>query len=974
MSKDTKSFCYTNFGSTVLDKIRADTSLAEDIRALDDASLFDWFAAHDPSATREQKPHVYLPWLCSKFTKSEHFKANDLEKIKTALILFDRYRDEFPVKDIAKYNTSSLMAAVAGYQGQLHLPASVNDEGLAKLQTSILYEGPAGSIIVPHTRFATDYWTDDCGWCVHSQKGGKFESYNQKGPLLLFLCNNSITKKQQKFLANANEDQEIANRWDDPIEPSDWSVIAKVIDEALEAKALSISSLVFAAGIPLQKIPQYETRMTEQDAFDIALFKSEYIDLIPREFLSTELCAGFVAKFPDKLALLPADTQTLRLKMLAASLNGAAYTKKTKDAENAFSAARFLIGRDAQAGWDDEGDEDYSLAHPSIKGLSGWPLPYIVSRDPKAILHLSLKQRTAQLISIALSNGDATLAAKVKIDENDKPLLYLSAISTQAQALKRVPEDVATEAFLIRAIHINPAVFKQIDEKKITPEIRMAHAEKTGEGTDEDTKKFVELLKKFSPTGKIADLDVAAAQAAVLEAMNGEMYKNTAAYRWLPQRLRSYEIYKCVMERGSVRDCPDDGIAPVEVFEAYPDLIMPSALGLLPIALRTEEFCLEALKVSSQTYSIPESLLQNRNFILKAIPIDPHIITRLKKDQVDVEMIELCLKHDPKTRQLWWMIPDNLWTDRYADLAANVGIETLNSYVPKRFHSYERVKTACRAHCSTYDVYWKKIPYDMWTLELADIVVLQDPIAISVNIANDKRPGIPREIFTPEYLIQLGQDFLALKGKTDEEKEGMKYYKGKYGSCPSRYFTTEGIQDGDNGGDHKKYSAAFLFAPHIQAIDPEGYAHYKAAVEAILQNYREGRGSSVYSFLDYVLESYRLPKAYCDAEMAFLLLNAERSFQRSPSPDPYFNFGNHKFFANFSPAVFTQELFDFCNEVYPGFFVRRKDGDKFSQTREIHPGYARFVKPHHIEFAKPHYREPFEDTFDGIVAPKTLDL
>lgn len=53
-------------------------------------------------------------------------------------------------------------------------------------ETTVLYDGPEGKIVIPHTFHATTYWGKDTRWCV-ARKNDNFRTENTYAPIMILI-------------------------------------------------------------------------------------------------------------------------------------------------------------------------------------------------------------------------------------------------------------------------------------------------------------------------------------------------------------------------------------------------------------------------------------------------------------------------------------------------------------------------------------------------------------------------------------------------------------------------------------------------------------------------------------------------------------------------------------------------------------------------------------------------------------------
>lgn len=184
-------------GTDIFKRLQADETGRE--FGADAASAFARFASFDPTAADKSVPYRYLQWLCRAYLESfrdgaEGIKAEDIYKIRDDLSFFHDLKKTRPhgayEKDVYKYTAGSLADFViretaSETKSNTRLMKDLKDE--IRAETEFLYDGPEGLIVIPKTERASCFWGQGTRWCTAAKDDNKFDCYNDKGPLVIYI-------------------------------------------------------------------------------------------------------------------------------------------------------------------------------------------------------------------------------------------------------------------------------------------------------------------------------------------------------------------------------------------------------------------------------------------------------------------------------------------------------------------------------------------------------------------------------------------------------------------------------------------------------------------------------------------------------------------------------------------------------------------------------------------------------------------
>ncbi len=159
--------------------------------------VFERFAALDPTAARKQKPFTYLNWLIVNYLKlcrdGTPWLAEDFSKITQYLTIFEKHKPHLPreERDINKYTFRSLETKARDLEDiTVESANELKRQARAEIdrQTTILYDGEEGMIVVPHSRHAAEFWSKGTTWCTGAMEAQNFfHHYNLQSPLAILI-------------------------------------------------------------------------------------------------------------------------------------------------------------------------------------------------------------------------------------------------------------------------------------------------------------------------------------------------------------------------------------------------------------------------------------------------------------------------------------------------------------------------------------------------------------------------------------------------------------------------------------------------------------------------------------------------------------------------------------------------------------------------------------------------------------------
>jgi hypothetical protein len=199
-------------GARILEILGAEAALALQNHKDNCASESDYtaicaafFAKTYPADKASERNPDIMRWVMDRYLNETHngkpILVEDLYKIGNAVQYFNGLKStrSLPANDNVTDYTSleAVRKRLDPYsvrrakKAQERLERRMSPEVRAQImaETSVLYSGKAGDIVMPHTVAASQYWGNNTEWCLSGEKNGPidFPYYNRQGPVLMLL-------------------------------------------------------------------------------------------------------------------------------------------------------------------------------------------------------------------------------------------------------------------------------------------------------------------------------------------------------------------------------------------------------------------------------------------------------------------------------------------------------------------------------------------------------------------------------------------------------------------------------------------------------------------------------------------------------------------------------------------------------------------------------------------------------------------
>lgn len=170
-------------------------------------NLISHFADIDPSRKK-----IYVQWIINMYLKNSMLE--DIDKLKTGLVLFDKFKQKLQNKDINRYKSiNSLLIAVDEFKDEEYISVKQAKAQVKNDEVEYIINTPTFKVLIPKTHKASCMYGSNTKWCTTTKDDDTyFEQYSSDGPLYIILAGSGTNVKKfqlhyesEQFL-NANDD------------------------------------------------------------------------------------------------------------------------------------------------------------------------------------------------------------------------------------------------------------------------------------------------------------------------------------------------------------------------------------------------------------------------------------------------------------------------------------------------------------------------------------------------------------------------------------------------------------------------------------------------------------------------------------------------------------------------------------------------------------------------------------------------
>lgn len=221
---------------------------------IDDCDLGCWYM-HQMAREDEFESETYADELDSR---------RDQLNLYLKLMRVDLCEDDFGLADLKAASQKPYFWA-SGFSDLYRMTAFIDliddvassaDYGTGEEPHTVLYDGPAGKIVMPHTKDAAIFWGQQTKWCIAATiYQNEFNTYNAEGPVFMYLPRVSKAERKKepdlKSFKYAWADNQLWNEQDRPLKRMPEHV-KRLIAEASEAMPQAYAGYHEAYGCPLK--------------------------------------------------------------------------------------------------------------------------------------------------------------------------------------------------------------------------------------------------------------------------------------------------------------------------------------------------------------------------------------------------------------------------------------------------------------------------------------------------------------------------------------------------------------------------------------------------------------------------------------------------------------------------------------------------------------------------------------------------
>ena len=143
--------------------------------------IINWFSTADPTPNKK-----YLDWILRQYSRKD-FRQEDIIRVESALVGFERFKQHIPQKDINHYyhllDLEDAVEAASGIKSKREEIKATKHEGADKIFDK-------GGVVVYKikTEAAAKFYGAGTKWCTAADVDCRFNTYNNKGPLYVVFC------------------------------------------------------------------------------------------------------------------------------------------------------------------------------------------------------------------------------------------------------------------------------------------------------------------------------------------------------------------------------------------------------------------------------------------------------------------------------------------------------------------------------------------------------------------------------------------------------------------------------------------------------------------------------------------------------------------------------------------------------------------------------------------------------------------
>lgn len=166
----------------------------------------------------------------AKMYIAKQFKVEDVERIKSEIEKFERFKSRIANKDLNTYKTLGQLYDVLEAFDDAEAPVSAKAQTKeTKAGTKKVIDTPNFKVLIPTTEEASKLYGAGTKWCTAADQNCQFDSYSSKGPLYIIIA--KINGKERKFQLHYETDSFMDER-DQSIGKADIASLSEIPEYA----------------------------------------------------------------------------------------------------------------------------------------------------------------------------------------------------------------------------------------------------------------------------------------------------------------------------------------------------------------------------------------------------------------------------------------------------------------------------------------------------------------------------------------------------------------------------------------------------------------------------------------------------------------------------------------------------------------------------------------------------------------------
>ena len=481
-----RSFICAHSGPQILKLLTEDATYArvfsdDGLLNIKDHKVLDQFILHTCPKGLETSPQI-INWVFNQYLTHRHnnkpILAEDLYKVKDNLAYFDSLKKSQPFKeskrsaDLISYKTyadfENMLAPFLKQKNlkeeaarQFNLPPEQHAQIMA--ESTVLYKGDDGMVVIPHTPFASQHWGSNTKWCIAGKEYADkyFPLYNAKSPIIMIITTGMHDQKV------ALVDNILYNSADSQIE-----VLAKEHFDLLEKAVRALSSIAkrgIKTYVDFSMAPKASQAQELNIKSDMDIKVDEFVRQISLCDFRVNKSALEIWKDDEVvLAVLEKNGWMLRHAPVSVRWNKALVSTAVKNFGCALEVAGIPFKDDFSIVLDAVKNDGLALIHASERLQNDREIVMTaVKNTPYAFKYASpeLKNDRTMLLAVAQKSGSVALEFSSSHLKQDSEIVF-AALRQEGEALRYASSSLKYNSdIVIAALNQHVEAFPFVPEK-----------------------------------------------------------------------------------------------------------------------------------------------------------------------------------------------------------------------------------------------------------------------------------------------------------------------------------------------------------------------------------------------------------------------------------------------------------------------------------------------------------------------------